>query len=117
MQDFKQLKVWNKAHQLTLKIYLVTKLFPKDELYGLVSQMKRSSTSISTNIAEGCGRGSKADLNRFLQFAIGSSNELEYQLILSRDLSFIDENKFSEITGDLVEIRKMIYSFGKTRMS
>jgi four helix bundle protein len=76
MKDFRQLRVWDKAHRLTLAIYKVTKRFPKEETYGLASQMRRSSASIATNIAEGCGRNSDADFCRFLVVALGSGSEL-----------------------------------------
>lgn len=78
MKDFKKLKAWEKSHQLTLAIYKVTRSFPKDELYGLTSQMRRASVSIPANIAEGCGRGSDAELARFCHIAMGSASELEY---------------------------------------
>jgi four helix bundle protein len=87
MQNFKELKVWQKAHRLTLDVYKVTTRFPKDEMFGLTSQMRRSSASIPTNIAEGCGRDSRAELARFLSIAMGSASELEYQLILAKDLT------------------------------
>ena len=90
MRDFRKIKAWEKAHELTLAIYAATLSFPKDELYGLTSQMRRSASSIPTNIAEGCGRDSEADFARFLQIAIGSTTELEYQILLSRDLKLID---------------------------
>jgi four helix bundle protein len=88
MKDFKELKVWVKAHQLTLAVYQATTTFPKEELYGLTSQMRRSAASIPTNIAEGCGRGSDDDFRRFLQIAMGSASELEYQLLLAHDLGY-----------------------------
>ena len=111
MRDFKQLKVWQKAHQLTLGVYKVTTAFPRAELYGLVSQMRRSSASIPTNIAEGCGRYSQAELARFFVIAAGSASELEYQLIFSRDLSFLDVSEYETLTNDVVEIKKMLTSF------
>lgn len=92
MRDFRELKVWEKAHLLTLKIYNVTKGYPKEELYGLTSQIRRACVSIPTNIAEGCVRSSDADFARFLYIALGSTSELEYLIVLSNDLKFI-ENK------------------------
>lgn len=89
MQDFRNLQVWSKAHKLTLDIYKLTSRFPKDELFGLRSQMRRCSSSIGSNIAEGCGRLGDAELNRFLLIAMGSASELEYQLLLSRDLGYV----------------------------
>jgi four helix bundle protein len=89
MKDFRQLKVWEKSHQLALAIYKATKEFPKEELYGLTSQIRRSSMSVPTNIAEGCGRNTDADFARFLQIAMGSASETGYQLILAHDLEFL----------------------------
>ena len=90
MKDYKNFTVWQKSHQLTLDVYKILNNFPKEEIFGLTSQMKRSSSSIPTNIAEGCGRNTDKDFARFLIIAFGSANELEYQFILSRDLNFID---------------------------
>lgn len=110
MKDFHKLKVWEKSHQLTLNIYHFTKIFPKDEMYGLTSQMRRACASIPTNISEGCGRDSQAELNRFLQIAMGSSSELEYQLILAHDLNYLDEKAFLELSLELNEVRRMLNS-------
>ena len=111
MIDFQQLEIWQKSHQLTLRIYSITQAFPKDELYGLVSQMRRSSSSTPTNIAEGCGRNSSIELNRFLVIAAGSLSELQYQCILSKDLSYLSESIFKELFDETTQIRKMIYSY------
>ena len=89
MQDFKNLKVWEKSHQVAIILCRLTRGFPREEIYGLTSQIRRSATSIGANIAEGCGRGSNADMARFLQVAMGSACELEYHLLLSRDLELI----------------------------
>ena len=89
MKDFRQLKVWEKSHQLALAIYKSTKEFPKEEVYGLTSQIRHASMSIPTNIAEGCGRNTDKEFARFLQIAMGSASEAEYQLILARDLNFL----------------------------
>jgi four helix bundle protein len=86
MRDFRTLKVWEKAHALVLSVYRATSSFPRDELFGLTSQMRRSAASIPTNIAEGCGANTDAEFARFCQYAVRSSCELEYQLLLSRDL-------------------------------
>ncbi len=115
MRDFKDLKFWQRSHFLTLKIYSITKAsFPKEEAYGLISQMRRSSSSIPTNISEGCGRNSKAEFKRFLVIATGSSNELEYQLLLAKDLGYLDDLIFKDLNDEVVAIRKMIYSYIKT---
>jgi len=95
MEDFKKLKVWSKAHKLTLDVYRKTCHFPKNEVYGLTSQMRRAASSISANIAEGCGRRSDAELGRFLQIARGSASESEYHLLLAHDLQFLLRNDFS----------------------
>ncbi|MFQ5734047.1 MAG: four helix bundle protein [Planctomycetaceae bacterium] len=96
MKDFRDLKVWEKAHQPALLVYRITKSFPKDELYGPTSQLRRSAKSVPSNIAEGCGRGSDADLARFLQIAMGSASEVEYQLLLSRNLEYIDSKQYDD---------------------
>jgi four helix bundle protein len=111
MRDYFKLEIWQRSHKLTLRIYQVSKLLPKDEIYGLVSQIRRSSSSIPTNISEGCGRNSKAQLINFLQIAAGSCSELTYQLILCKDLSYIAESNFKELYNNAVEIRKMLYSY------
>ena len=111
MRDFRDLSIWKKSHLLTLKIYTVTKHFPKEEMFGLTSQMRRSASSIPTNIAEGCGRNTNPDFKRFLTMAAGSSSELAYQLILSRELQFISIEEFNELESELNEIMKMINSF------
>jgi four helix bundle protein len=111
MRDYSLLTFWQKSHTLTLKIYKLTATFPKEEMYGLSSQMRRSSSSIPTNIAEGCGRNSTAELNRFFVISAGSSSELEYQILLSKDLNYIDINAYNELKNEVVQIRKMIYAF------
>ena len=108
VKDFRNLKVWGRAHKLTLAIYLVTLDFPKEEIYGLTNQMRRSSASVPTNIAEGCGRDSQAEFIHFLQIAMGSSSELEYQLILVYDLHYLDDEKFLELSKELGDIRRML---------
>ena len=114
MKDFRQLKVWEKAHQLALAIYKATKEFPKEELYGLTSQIRRASMSIPTNIAEGCGRNTDADFARFLQMAMGSASETEYQLILARDLEFISNENYERLHNDVEEVKRMLASLLKT---
>jgi four helix bundle protein len=110
MQDFKQLKAWQKSHILALEIYHVTEQFPKAEIFGITSQIRRSSVSIPSNIAEGCGRGSGADVKRFFQMGFGSACELEYQLILAHDLKFLDDIQYTKLNPQLVEVKKMLAS-------
>ena len=113
MRDFRELKVWEKAHLLTLKIYNVTKGYPKEELYGLTSQIRRACVSIPTNIAEGCVRSSDADFARFLYIALGSTSELEYLIVLSNDLKFIENELQVELNIEINEIKKMLITLIK----
>jgi len=92
IQNFRNIQVWQKAHELTLQVYKATKTFPKEEIYGLTSQMRRAALSIPCNIAEGCARSTDADFARFLDIAIGSASEVECQLLLARDLRGLREN-------------------------
>ena len=111
MKDFRSLKVWEKAHALTLAIYKSTEVFPKQEMYALTSQIQRAAVSIPANIAEGCGKDSDAELKRYFLISMSSASELEYLLILARDLGYLPENTFHTMTNDLVEIRKMLNAF------
>lgn len=108
MKDFRKLLVWDKAHQLTLAIYHVTATLPREETYGLVSQMRRAASSIPSNIAEGCGRDGDAELSLFCVMARGSASELEYQLLLSRDLKLIQSQEYEQLTQQTVEIKRML---------
>ena len=108
MQNFRELKVWNKAHTVTLGTYSATESFPASERYGLTSQMRRAATSIAANIAEGCGRSSDADFARFLPVAMGSASELEYLVLLARDLRLIADNPYNAISADVQEVKRML---------
>ena len=110
MEDFKDLVVWRKAHQLTLAVYQRTRLFPKDEIYGLTSQVRRASASIGANIAEGCGRRSDAEMKRFLQIARGSASELECHLLLAKDLQFLAADEFKDLEQKILEVQRMLAS-------
>ena len=110
MQDFRSLQVWGKAHQLTLAVYKATAAFPKDELYGLTSQIRRACAFIPANIAEGCGRSGKAELGRFLQVSMGSASELEYHLLLAHDLGFLRDREYEQLEGQAVEVKRMLSS-------
>ena len=114
MKDFRQLKVWEKSHQLALAVYKATKEFPKEELYGLTSQIRRSSMSIPTNIAEGCGGNTDKEFARFLQIAMGSASETEYQLILARDLNFLPNDSYEQLHNEVEEVKRMLASLLKT---
>ena len=105
MQDYRDLKVWEKSHRFVLDIYNATKVFPKDELYGLTSQLRRATSSIPTNLAEGCGRGTVGELAQFAQIAAGSASEVDYLLQLCRDLQYLDSGDFAALSNELTEIR------------
>ena len=111
MKDFRTLKVWEKAHALTLAIYKATEKFPKQELYELTNQIQRAVVSIPTNIAEGCGKDSDAELKRYFVIAMGSSSELEYLLLLARDLTYLSEENHQILNNDLTEVRRMLNAF------
>ena len=114
MQDFRELKVWDKSHKLTLEIYKVTDNFPKSEIYGLTSQVRRAALAIPTNLAEGCGRSSAAELRRFAFISMGSASELEYLLQLCNDLGLLDYLEFTRLNSDITEVKKMLASFIKS---
>jgi four helix bundle protein len=108
MQNFRDLKVWSKAHALTLAIYAGSKGFPVAERYGLTAQLRRAAASVPANIAEGCGRSSDADFARCLHIALGSASEVEYFLLLARDLQFLDEPRYGQMTADAQEVKRML---------
>lgn len=111
MRDFRELKVWEKGHRLTLAVYKSTASFPRDELYGLTSQIRRSCSSIPANIAEGCGRTGDAELARFLSIAMGSASELEYHLLLAHDLNLLETTQYKRLTREATEVKRMLTSF------
>jgi four helix bundle protein len=108
VKDFKDLRVWSKAHSLTIDVYRATRLFPREELFGLTSQMRRASSSIGANIAEGTGRKSDGELTRFLHIARGSAAELEYHLLLAHDLDFLSEIVHSVLAKKTDEVQRML---------
>jgi four helix bundle protein len=110
MEDFKNFRVWTKAHELTLAVYRKTRAFPKEEMYGLTSQLRRASASVGANIAEGCGRRSDAELRRFVQIAGGSANEVEYHLLLAKDLDFLTAEEHKDLEAKVLEIQRMLAS-------
>lgn len=111
MHNYKKMKIWNQSISLSTLIYQNTKSFPKEELFGLSNQMRRSAISIPSNIAEGSGRNSDKDFNHFLSIALGSCFELETQIMISRNLSYIDELLFADLSGKIIALQKMIYRF------
>ncbi len=114
MKTHKDLTVWNEAISLVTNIYKVTKSFPKDEQFGLTSQIRRASVSIASNIAEGAARTSKKEFKNFLSIALGSSSELETQVIISKNLNYINEKDMSYILNSISGIQKMIYGLIKS---
>ena len=108
MKDFRELKVWQKAHELTLAVYRVSAAFPREEQYGLTSQIRRASSSIAANLAEGCGRNSDAEFARYCSIAMGSASELEYHLLLAKDLSLIEPADYEELAPRAIELKRML---------
>lgn len=114
MKDFHPLKVWQKAHQLALDVYRVSGAFPRQEIYGLTSQIRRAAASIPANLAEGCGRNGNAELLRFCSIAMGSASELEYHLLLARDLHFMAPASYEKLDERTVEVKRMLAGLQKS---
>src|ERR1700716_3958534 len=108
LKDFHDLHVWERSHRLTLAIYAATLKFPREELYGLTSQMRRCTVSIGANIAEGCGKPGNNEFQRFLVIASGSASELDYELLLAKDLEYLDEPTYRSLHEDLSRLRRML---------
>ena len=111
MRNYRDLQVWKTAHDLTLELYRVSQRFPREEIYGITGQLRRATVSIGANLAEGCGRRTSTELARFVRIALGSASELDYHLLLSRDLGFMSSDDFTSSTAKLTEVRKMLTSF------
>jgi four helix bundle protein len=110
MQNFRKLKVWHASYRLALDLYDVTRTFPKEELYGVTSQLRRAAMSIPRNLAEGCGRQSDADFARFVGMSIASAFEVEHELMFARDLAFLERTDFLRLDKQREEIRRMLVS-------
>jgi len=110
MQNYKDLKLWVKSHEITLKIYSITRCFPKEEIYSLTSQIRRCSSSMPANIAEGCGKNSNTDFGRFLNIALGSANETEYFLLLAKDLGYLTIDDHRLLERSINEVKAMLIS-------
>jgi four helix bundle protein len=108
MKDFRDLQVWDKAHRMVLDVYRETASFPSDERFGITQQIRRSSASVPTNIAEGCGRSGDAEFCRFLRIAMGSASETEYLLLLSHDLRMLSDPLHSQLTNQVQEVKRML---------
>ncbi len=111
MRDFQEIKVWEKSHLLVLDVYAVTGSFPRKEVYGLTAQLRRCSASNPANIAEGCGRDGDAELRRFMLIAMGSSSELEYHLLLARDLGFLEADAYRTLSLKTEEVKRTLSPF------
>jgi len=110
MKDFRNLQVWHKAHLLVLASYRSTVGFPKQEMYGMTSQIRRCAAPIAANIAEGCGKRGNGDFQRYLNIAAGSASELEYHFLLARDLKLFDETNYQQLNTGVVEVKRMLAS-------
>lgn len=113
MRDFRKLQIWEKSHDLTLRLYELTSQFPRNEIYGLTSQIRRACASIPTNIAEGCGRDSSAEFMRFLHIAMGSASETEYLILLAHELKYLNTNEYTELVNAIISVKKMLSSLLK----
>ena len=111
MGDYRKLHVWERSHRLTLEVYGATSGFPKDELFGLTSQLRRSAASIAANIAEGCGRNGDAELARFMTIAMGSANELDYHLLLARDLGYLPSPRYDQLSVETQSVAEKLATF------
>jgi four helix bundle protein len=116
MRNYKDLRVWDEPHRLTLAVYKTTQTFPKEERFGLTSQIRRSSASIAANLAEGCGRRSDGEMGRFVQIAMGSGAELSYHLLLAKDLGFVNEGEYAKLDVSVERVLRMLSALsGKVR--
>jgi four helix bundle protein len=108
MKDFRQLKVWEKAHQLALAVYQATRDFPREEGYGETAQLRRAAASVAANLAEGCGRASDSELARFVSIAAGSASELKYHFLLARDLGWLSTESYAALEAGATEVMRML---------
>jgi four helix bundle protein len=111
LRDFRELRVWERAHVLAVDIYRATEQFPRFEQFGLTSQIRRAATSIPTNIAEGCGRGSRTELAHYCQISMGSASEMEYLLLLAHDVTYLSSDDYSRVFSQTIEVKKMLSTF------
>jgi four helix bundle protein len=110
MRDFRKLIVWKKAHNFALEVYNISKLFPKEEIFGITSQIRRAALSIPTNIAEGSGKNTSKDFSRYLSIAAGSASEVDYLLLFIRELKIVDDSQVDKLLNEISEIKKMLNS-------
>jgi four helix bundle protein len=108
MKNYEELEVWQKAHALTVRLYEATAAFPRSEMFGLTSQIRRSAGSIGANLAEGCGRWNEVELARYVQIAMGSASELQNHLRLAQDLGFLTESAYCPLLKSIISVRQML---------
>ena len=108
MRNYRDLKVWSKSYALSLELYRISRSFPKEEIYGITSQMRRAAVSIGANLAEGCGRRTNAEMARFVRISMGSASELDHHSLLCRDLGFLRDEDYKRSSKNLIEVRKML---------
>src|SRR6476659_3884172 len=113
MKNFRDLRVWERAHRLALYSYEATNGFPKAEMFGLTSQIRRAAVSIAANIAEGCGKRGNGEFQRFLNMAGGSASELEYHFLLAHDLRLLDDKAYSGLNDSVVEVKRMLAALAR----
>ena len=114
MHDFRKLHVWKDAVKLSKKVYVLSNTFPKEEIYGLINQIRRAVVSVASNIAEGAGRGSDREFQKFLRYSQGSCYELETQIIIANDLGYIQPDDFKPLINDIIEVEKKIHNLIKS---
>lgn len=110
MRDFRKLVVWEKAHKFALEVYNISKLFPKEELFGITSQIRRAALSIPANIAEGSGKNTSKDFSRYLSIAAGSASEVDYLLFFIKELKIVDDSQVDKLISEISEIKKILNS-------
>lgn len=108
MRNYRDLKVWAKAYALSLELYCLSRAFPREEIYGITSQLRRAAVSIGANLAEGCGRRTNAEMARFVKIAMGSASELDHHLLLCKDLGFLQDEDYKRNSSNLNEVRRML---------
>jgi four helix bundle protein len=108
MRNYRDLQVWSKAYGLSLELYRLSRTFPREEIYGITSQLRRAAVSIGANLAEGCGRRTNAEMARFVRIAMGSASELDHHLLLCKDLGFLRDEDYKRTSRNLIEVRKML---------
>lgn len=113
MKDYRELEVWQQGHAITLVVYRLTKAYPKDEMFGLTGQMRRAASSIPANIAEACGRDGDAELKRFLNISLGSACELDYFILLSKELGYLQPPDADSLAAECLRLRRQLGAFVK----